>query len=313
MGRYVDVSFRNFLGSGPQIRPSVEILEPAAVFERFCGGLGTDYPDVAASARRMSRVEFRQCGENGVGDVVEIGLGFELAALFTKIGSPPLSLTSEQVYRALAADVPRDGEFVTNTAKTWRDINRSLPNVDIRFVTSGPGTAWRSILDDKILQAGCRHVPEVRGIYAADRRVALCTGLRGDSRLTEAPSPAKAMESLETLPRGTIAVIPLDLAETSRNRLQAVALDGTLPSEDDIESGKYQLSRRLYYYFKVGHMRDRKGYGVTLNLLEFMVYAATEASIGPTGYLVREGLLPLPEEMRARQRRDAALLQPMVR
>jgi phosphate transport system substrate-binding protein len=313
MDRFVEASFQGFRGEGPSPRPRVDLADTGRVFEQFCGGLGVDFPDMAATVRRMSRLEFRRCGENNVGDVIEIVLGFEVAGLFAKAGAPPLALTADQVYRALAKDAPDNGGFIPNSGRTWRDIDRTLPPVDIRIVTTAPGTPWRNLLDDKALQAGCRRVPETRAIHDAPQRVARCTTVRTDGRVIEAPSPAAALDSLETLPPGTIAVVPPELARAVRNHVQAIALDGVLPSDDDVNSGEYPLSRRVYYYFKVAHMHDRKGYGIASNLRDFMTSTVAEPQIGPGGGLARIGLTPLPDEQRTLQRRGVALLRPMER
>jgi phosphate transport system substrate-binding protein len=313
MGRFIDSSFKNALPEGALPKPRVDFHDSATVFERFCGGIGVDSPDMAASIRRMSRLEFRRCGDNAVGGVIEIVLGYEVAALFSKVESLPISLTGEQVYRGLAKDVPLNGEFKPNPYKTWRDVDHSLPNVEIRVIITGRGTPWRSLFDDKVLQSGCRHVAETRAIYDAKERVGRCVTLRGDGRVIEVASPAAVMTALDAQPPGAVALIPPDVAKAFRNRIQPVAIDGMMLAAEDVDSGEYPLSRRLFYYFKVNHMRDRKGYGIALNLRDFMTYAVDEPKIGSGGDLTRIGLVPLPPEQRASQRRAVALLRPMDR
>jgi len=293
--------------------PQVEPAETAAAIVHFCGGLGAEHSDMVAVTRRISRAEFRRCVENGVTDVVEIAIGYDAAVLVTKAEVPPMLLTSEQIFRALARDLPSNNGFVPNVAKTWNDVDRTLPSLDIRVVTTGRGTAARSLLEDKVLQAGCRNLPEIRAIYAADSRVARCVTPRGDGRLVEVATPEAALALLDASPPGAVAVIPQQQAEMTGQRYQRISVDGMLPSGESIRSREYPLSRRLYYYFKVGHMRDRKGYGVASNLRELMDDAVGEAAVGPDGYFTAAGLVPLEEGERTRQRRAAAALVPMER
>jgi len=313
MLRFVDASIAAFRGLGPVPVPRVEIHDSAAALERFCAGVGADHPDVAATTRRISRVELGRCHEAQVGDVVEIAIGTEVAGLFAKAGSPPLTLTSETLYRALAAAVPVNGEFRPNTARTWKDVDRSLPAVEIRVAVPPRGTPWRALFDDKVLQGGCRPVPEIRAITSATMRVNRCTNTRGDGRLIETTVPRALIGKLDSVPPETVMVLPLATAVAARQSVQAVALDGTLPSDDEVDSGAYPMARRLYFYFKASHMRDRKGYGVTLFLRDYLTLVASEAMLAPDGALPRLDLSPLPEEERRQQRRIAILLRPVDR
>jgi phosphate transport system substrate-binding protein len=293
--------------------PQIETVDVAAAFLHFCGGVGPEHADMVAAQRRISRGEFRRCEESGVGDIIEVAVGYAAATLVLRADAPPLLLTSEQIFRALARDLPRDDGFAANTARTWKDIDRTLPSLDIRVVTTARGTPARILLEDKVLQAGCVRLPEIRAIRSADTRVARCVDLRGDHRLVEVATPEEALAQVDAASPGAIAVVPLRPAETSGQRYQRVPIDGVLPNGESIRSREYRMTQRIYYYFKVRHMRDRKGYGVASYLRELMDDATGEGATGPNGYFVAAGLVPLDEDERLRQQRAVAALMPMER
>ena len=50
--------------------PKVESTGSGGGFKLFCEGVGSDYPDISNSSRPIMDSEFRNCVDNGVGDVI---------------------------------------------------------------------------------------------------------------------------------------------------------------------------------------------------------------------------------------------------
>jgi phosphate transport system substrate-binding protein len=67
-------------------------------------------------------------------------------------------------------------------------------------------------------------------------------------------------------------------------------IDGNEPSFDAIASGTYKVSRPLYFYVKKAHI------GTVPGIQEFLNTFVSEDTIGPDGYLVDKGLIPLGDE-----------------
>ena len=78
------------------------------------------------------------------------------------------------------------------------------------------------------------------------------------------------------------------------------AIDGVTPDFEDIASGKYPISRPLYFYVKNAHATSIPG------LREYVTEFTSEKAIGDDGYLADKGLIPAPKAERARFRADAA-------
>ncbi|MBC7157016.1 MAG: phosphate ABC transporter substrate-binding protein, partial [Rhodobacteraceae bacterium] len=70
--------------------------------------------------------------------------------------------------------------------------------------------------------------------------------------------------------------------------------------QDTIGDGSYPVSRPLFFYVKNAHR------GVIPNLEEFLEEYMSEEALGPDGYLVERGLVPLADARRA-EVQDAVL------
>jgi phosphate transport system substrate-binding protein len=282
-------------------------------FARFCQGIGVDFPDVVVASRRISRNEFRVCGEKGVGEIVEIAAGYEVLVLAAPLGSVPFNVTAETLYRALALEVPRDGAFYVNAAARWSDVAPRLPETGIKVALPPAGSGMRHLFDDRAMEGGCRYVPEIRDIFAAADRVAKCVAPREDGRIAEIQKAEDVTAFLSGADPGTLAAMGRQTYEKYLPTLPLLPFEGVLPTQQSVENGEYLLGRKLYFYFKVGHMHGRKGYGVTAGLQEFLLDVASEQAIDPGGFFERQGLMLLPPSERARQRLEALLQRPMTR
>jgi phosphate transport system substrate-binding protein len=298
-------------GRSPE-QPLIEYGPARPAAQRFCSGLGADYPDVLFIPRRISHGEFRRCQQQGVADLLEFHLGYEVLVLAVNKQVRPFSLGPEQLYRAMALMVPDAGSFQENRIFRWRDIDARLPDIPIRIAVPKGQHGIREFVDDQILQAGCRGVEEIRAIYSARERLEKCLKLRTDGAVLEiAPGDMPAFLDREAL--GAIAIMPFHLYEAAGRRLGALPFAGFLPTRPSIQSGDYPLSRQLRLYAKVAHIDNRRGYGVAAGLQDFVRDLTGDQIMEPGGMLERLGLVLPPLSERARQRRDGLLLRPMVR
>lgn len=283
-----------------------------AVVERFCGGVGAEHPDVLLLPRRLSRNEVHRCAQAGVGPISEALLAHEVTILAASRDVPPFSLTAQQLYFALAAEVPVGGVFRANPLQRWDQIDPQLPAYPIRVLVPAPGEPGRERFEVLVMQAGCRYVGAIRAIYRADVRLARCVTLRADGAVLERPA-ADQTELIDTAGEGAIAVLsPNQLAAAGR-RLAALPVAGVLPMAGSIRAGDYPLIRPLYLYAKLAHLDDRRGYRVAAGLETFLNHVGSEYVTEPGGELDRLGLVTGAPGQRAQQRLTDALLAPMQR
>ena len=72
----------------------------------FCSGVGTNYPDITNSSRRMKASEFQKCQANGVKEIIEVQIGYDGIVIANSVESATMQLSRKDIFLALAAKVP---------------------------------------------------------------------------------------------------------------------------------------------------------------------------------------------------------------
>jgi phosphate transport system substrate-binding protein len=284
-------------------QPITRLDGTRAGIKAFCAGVGPEYPDIVASADRMSRAEFETCLDNNVLDVIEVDVGDSAVVVVTKKGGQVFNLTPRMVYYALAEEIPEKGEFKTNGKKTWKDTEKDAPDLPIKVIVPEKGFGTRRYFDDNFMQGGCRHVKEIDAIFAATDRVPLCITPRDDGRLT-AIVEDQIVDALMKAPPGTLAVVAWTTYVENRDKLEALPVNGVLPTHANIDDYEYTMSSTLRYYFKRTHMRQKfGGRGVVEGIWEFMTEIVKDEASGEGGYLEKLGMVPLASEDRQTQKK----------
>ncbi|HBK38068.1 MAG TPA: phosphate-binding protein, partial [Halomonas sp.] len=89
--------------------PVIESTGSGGGIRLFCNGVGEGTPDITNASRRMKPSELERCEENGVTDVTEAKIGSDGIVLGLAATNEPIDLTLEQIFLAVAAQVPVDG------------------------------------------------------------------------------------------------------------------------------------------------------------------------------------------------------------
>jgi phosphate transport system substrate-binding protein len=279
---------------------TVSYADSLVALRNFCrNGRGTS-PDIVLAVHRMQPALAAECAVNGAEDIAEVELGRSALILAVRTGSLLSSLTSRQVYLAIAREVPYRDAFVRNTAVRWSDVDRSLPTEDIRFQLPMRDEGSRAIFDSLVLEGGCRNETVVKQIFDAQQRSSRCTTARTD-RLREVPR-AQATRMLLEAPLGTVGVLSqVDLAQ-SNGQFVGLPLDGVAPSPDAILSATYGYSTSFWLYAKRGRTTPGRSGAIDAAVEHIIDQAQSEAVIGPNGPLESLGLVPLPPDERVAQR-----------
>ena len=93
--------------------------------------------------------------------------------------------------------------------------------------------------------------------------------------------------------------------EENSARLNGVALNGVVPTYDNIAGGKYPGSRLLYVYLKKQHV------GLVPGLDKFAAEYVSAKAIGEDGYLAKKGLVTLPKKLADEVRKAVTGMIPM--
>jgi phosphate transport system substrate-binding protein len=284
-------------GRGSEFRtPKVESTGSGGGLKLFCEGVGVQYPDIANSSRAIKQSEIDNCERNGVRDIVEVKIGYDGIVLAHGVSADPVSLTREEIFLALAKQVPGDGDgdLVANPHRTWQDINPDLPAVNIEVLGPPPTSGTRDAFVELAMEEGCKSVPWIAALAESDegRFRTICHTLREDGAFVEAgENDNLIVQKLQANPRA-LGIFGFSFLDQNADKVKGAAVDGVEPTFDTIADGTYPISRPLFFYVKKAHA------DVIPGLRDFLMEFTSERAWGEFGYLSDRGLIPLPEEER---------------
>lgn len=270
--------------------PIVESTGTGGGMKLFCGGVGTQHPDLTNASRAMTKGEFEQCAANGVKEIVEMKVGFDGIAVALKKGATPVNLKREEIWLALAAQVPQGGKLVPNPYKTWKQVNASLPDWKIEVMGPPPTSGTRDSFVELVMDHGCKAFPEIKAITDKKAQGAACGKIREDGAFIEAgENDNLIVQRLASGQVGVMGVFGYSFLEENMDKLMGAKVDGVEPDADTISSGKYPVSRPLFVYAKKAHI------GVVPGMKEFMAEYVSDRAMAPGGYLEKKGLVSMPK------------------
>ncbi|MBK7949387.1 MAG: PstS family phosphate ABC transporter substrate-binding protein [Deltaproteobacteria bacterium] len=286
--------------------PVVESTGSGGGLKLFCSGLGDKTPDIANSSRRIKQTEVDLCKANGVAQMVEVKIGFDGIVLASSKKSPQSKLTLQQIFFALAKQVPVGGKLVPNPYKLWSDVDKSLPAVKIEVLGPPPTSGTRDAFVEIAMEGGARTIPMLEALRAKDEKAfqAVAHAIREDGAYVEAgENDNLIVQKLEANPH-SLGIFGFSFLDQNADKIQGSLVNGVAPTFEAIADGKYAVSRSLYFYVKSAHV------GKVPGLREFIREFTSETASGEEGYLSDRGLIPLPAAERDAVRKSSAALTP---
>ena len=286
--------------------PVVESTGSGGGLKLFCAGIGAQHPDMTNASRRIKKSEVERCAKNGVTDVVEIKVGYDGIVLANSKASPKMEITREQIFMALAKDVPAgEGKLIPNPNKTWKDVDPSLPDVKIEVLGPPPTSGTRDAFAELALEGGCKKIGWIKAMKKTDKKKykAVCHSVREDGAYVEAgENDVLIVRKLEANPNA-FGVFGFSFLDQNADKVQGSVVDGKSPTFDAISDGSYPVSRSLYFYVKKAHVGSIPG------MKEYVAEFTSEKAFGADGYLTDKGLIPMGEAERKKFRDDGANLR----
>jgi phosphate transport system substrate-binding protein len=307
--------------------PKIEATGSGGGLKLFCKGVGANTPDVTNSSRRIKKSEYDDCQKNGVTEIVEVLVGYDGIALANAKSAPVFKMSLKDVYLALAKDIPGpDGKLIANPNKTWKDVNASLPAINIEVLGPPPTSGTRDAFAELAMGGGAKKIADLKtlrdlsadqvdeikaamaklglpaGVYAAleekkgkapkgkDLFKTVAYAIREDGAYIEAgENDNLIVQKLDANPNA-IGIFGFSFLEENGDKVHGSEVDGVVPTFDSISSGDYPISRPLYFYIKRAHVGKIPG------IQEYAVEFTSEKAMGEDGYLIDKGLIPLSED-----------------
>ena len=279
--------------------PVIESTGSGGGLKLFCAGLGTEHPDITNASRRIKSKEVKKCSKNGVTDITEIKVGFDGIALANSKASPDLELSLKDIYLAIAKDVPTDPEGKTvkpNPYKMWNEVNPALPAAPIVVIGPPPTSGTRDAFNELAIERGCKKFPGRKALKKKDKKLykSQCRSVREDGPYVEAGENDNLIIEKLVADPGAVGVFGYSFLDQNKDKVKAATVDGVFPEFEAISSGKYPVSRSLFFYIKNAHA------SVIPGIKEYVAEFTAAKTIGSSGYLANKGLIPLPESDRAK-------------
>jgi len=275
--------------------PIVESTGTGGGMQIFCGGIGEDFADLTGASRSMKPSEYELCVSNGVTDITEANIGSDgLSIAISSSNDFDWDLTLEEIYLALGAQVPVEGEWADNPYTTWSEINPDLPDTEILVLGPPPTSGTRDAFVELAMWEGCMELSYIaEGGFDEDWIEENCSRMRTDGQFIEAGENDNLIVQRLNADETAMGIFGYSFLFENLDTLKAVNVNGVAPDPDTIASGDYPISRPLFFYVKNAHR------GVIPGLEEFLEEYMSEDAMGPGGYLAERGMVPLGDARRA--------------
>jgi len=298
---FATVVAENFGRSTQYPTPVIESTGSGGGLKLFCQGVGPDHPDITNASRRIKKSEFEMCQSNGVEGITEVRVGYDGIVMANDKSAAQFELSLQEVFQALAAKVPQDGEWVENPYQKWSDISSDLPDADIEVLGPPPTSGTRDAFVELVMEEACETFPEYESL-SEDEQDETCASLREDGGFIDAgENDNLIVQKLQANP-GAVGIFGFSFLDQNRDKIQGLTIDGEAPTFENIASGAYPVSRSLQFYVKNAHV------GVIPGIEEYLAEFTSGRAWGPDGYLVEKGLIPMDEGERKKYSSQAANL-----
>ena len=285
--------------------PVVESTGSGGGLKLFCAGVGDQHPDITNASRRIKSSEVEKCASNGITNITEVKIGYDGIAIANSKKAGKFELTLQDVYLALAKDIPDgQGGYKANDNKTWSDVRSGLPNVKIEVLGPPPTSGTRDAFAELAMEGGCKTFADIKALKKSDKKKykALCHSVREDGAYIEAgENDNLIVQKLEANPNA-LGIFGYSFLDQNSDKGQGAKINGKDVTFDNIASGDYPVSRAMYFYVKTAHVGQVPG------IQEFVGEFTSEKAWGDEGYLTDKGLIPMPKAERAKFAGDAKSL-----
>ncbi len=287
--------------------PVVESTGSGGGMKLFCAGNDMNTPDITNASRRMKAKEFKMCEKNGVTDITEAVVGFDGIAFAQDKSNTPFNVTKKQIALAVAAEVPsKDGKsLIKNPYKRWSEIDASLPNREIIVYGPPKSSGTRDAFEDMVMKGTFKKMSVYTDLYKADKkankRYKKYAVVRQDGVYVPSGENDNIIVQKLTKNKNAFGIFGYSFLVENDDKLAGSKVDGVSPTPDAISSGKYPISRSLFFYTKNSHKKDVPA------INKYVEMFMSENMIGKEGILGEIGLISLPDAQREEIRKSVTM------
>lgn len=294
--KYGDIS-RVLKGKYGKINaPIIESVGTGNGFKSLCDG---DEIDLVIASREMKRSEEFLCKKNNTlpvdnnGKIVRFNIGYDAISLVSSRRSkkPIRNLSLDELFRALAYEVPVDGKLVPNPYVLWSDINPDLPDRKIIFYGPSTSSGTRDSLMELGMLPACKKYFDLYEEKYGQKAEKACEAIRVDGAYVDVGENDNISIRKSMINKNAIAILGLSYYVENKNAVEAIAINSKKPQDRG-----YNLLRSLFIYPSKSLLNATYQPEVSQNALFFMYilneFQSGNAS-GKDGYLTDNSLIPM--------------------
>jgi phosphate transport system substrate-binding protein len=182
-------------------------------------------------------------------------------------------------------------------------VNPSLPDIKIEVLGPPPTSGTRDAFLELAMEPGAKKIEQLGKLSKADGKKfsQIAHTIREDGAYIEAGENDNLIVQKLAANPNALGIFGFSFMDQNSDKVQGALIDGAEPTFENIASGKYALSRPLFFYVKKAHV------GTIPGIREFVSEFTSEKAWGVDGYLSEKGLIPLPDAERKPPRRCSRL------
>lgn len=257
--------------------PVIEGTGSGGGLRLFCNGVGTGTPDITNASRRMHVGELERCIENGVTDITEVYIGSDGIAFAQSNQNEQMDVTVDQLFLAIAAQVPVDGELVPNPYTNWNQIDDSFPDREIVIVGPPTTSGTRDAFEELVLVVAAEEYEEYGDEEYSD--------VRNDGAWVDGGENDNLIVQRLTQDTTAFGIFGFSFLEENNDVLVGSNINGVEPTQETISSFEYPVARSMFFYLKNQH-----GEEVPV-MYEYADMFASDMMLGEGGLLADLGLI----------------------
>lgn len=282
--------------------PVVESTGTGGGMKMFCDS--KDAADITNASRAMKAKEFEECKKNGITNITQAQIGYDGIVIAQDKSSTPMNLSREQIFMAVSAKVPsKDNKsIIDNPYKNWNEIDASLPNKPIVVYGPPKSSGTRDSFEEMIVE----HVAskDYKDLFKA-AGLEKFKNIRTDGVYIDSGENDNLIVQKLTKDKNAVGVFGYGFLEENGDKIIAANVDGASATSENIASGKYPISRSLFFYVKNDNRATKPSIDKYVDL--FM----SEKMIGERGSLKKLGLVPMSKENRDMIVKDVLAKKPL--
>jgi len=196
---------------------------------------------------------------------------------------------------------------VPNPYKTWKEVNPALPAAKIEVLGPPPTSGTRDAFLELAMETGALQFDGLKKLQKEDAKKfqKVFGSIREDGAYIDAGENDNLIVQKLVANPNAMGIFGFSFLDQNTDKVQGAFVNGSQPTFENIASGKYPLSRPLFFYVKKAHV------GVIPGIKGFLAEFTSEKAWGKDGYLSEKGLIPLPDAERKQVAEAVKNLKPI--